>query len=201
VATVIEGGFFIIAAIIIALGFSFEHTVAQFNQVETAPAIIAVVIGVLAIAIVLIIIFRRRISDFFRTAEGEIKLKPAALAKRMLFSLVLIAVWGVIFALTLKIIGLPMTGETALTIIGLYNLSWLVGFVIIVVPAGFGVREAAILLLMGGFIYDGKLLLAIMAHRIVLIVGDVLAFLLALGYAKIAGEKQRRSNKSAPHLL
>ncbi|GAA5525681.1 hypothetical protein Maes01_02253 [Microbulbifer aestuariivivens] len=75
-------------------------------------------------------------------------------------------------------------GLTPLVLLGCgggFIIAWLVGLVTPGAPAGVGVRELVLLLLLGGLIDEGKLLTAILIGRIVTIVGD-LAFFTAVHF-------------------
>ena len=59
---------------------------------------------------------------------------------------------------------------------GAYAAAWLAGFVTPGAPAGLGVREAAILLLLGGHAAEPDLLAAVALNRVVSVSGDTIFF-------------------------
>lgn len=59
---------------------------------------------------------------------------------------------------------------------GAFVIAWLVGLVTPGAPAGVGVRELALLLLMGNAVAETDLMLAVLLGRIVTVVGDLLFF-------------------------
>jgi hypothetical protein len=60
---------------------------------------------------------------------------------------------------------------------GAYVVAWLVGLVTPGAPAGVGVRELILLLLIKGLVTDADLLMAVLLGRIVTVVGDLLFFM------------------------
>lgn len=62
------------------------------------------------------------------------------------------------------------------TIGGAYTLAWLAGLVTPGAPAGVGVREMILLLLLKGTVQEGDLLMAILLGRVVTVTGDFLFF-------------------------
>jgi len=73
--------------------------------------------------------------------------------------------------------------RTAPTIIGLYVLSWLAGFITPGAPSGLGIREAVMLMFMGAMVYEPVLLSAIVTHRALNVVGDMFSLCVGHGYS------------------
>ncbi len=63
-----------------------------------------------------------------------------------------------------------------LPVVGAYVVAWLAGLLTPGAPAGLGVRELVVLLLLGGSFAQPDLLLAVMLGRLVTVLGDVLFF-------------------------
>ena len=184
-ATVLEGAFFVIAAIIIAMLYSFDYAINELKQIDTLPMASAIVAGIVAVIALVTYLMRHRIKRFLERIGVVGVLNPLVLTKRMGVALVLTNLWGAAFVFILVLLDQPMTTSTALTVIGLFNLSWLVGFFVPIAPAGFGIREAAVLMFIGSIVNDDFLFLAIMSHRVVSILGDVGAYCIAVIYANI----------------
>lgn len=66
------------------------------------------------------------------------------------------------------------------SVCGAYVLAWLAGLVTPGAPAGVGVREAVLLLLLGGLFTPADLLVAVVLGRVVTASGDLLFYLYAL---------------------
>ncbi len=93
---------------------------------------------------------------------------------------ILLGISGCVFVAVLALVQhtalpLPMVPSIA----GAFVLGWLVGFVVPGAPAGGGIREAALLFLLGQFVVHGDLLLAIVVGRMVGVLGDALFFAIA----------------------
>ena len=185
VATLFESVFFAIGAVVVTFIFAFEHTVRELGQVDNLRIIIIIALIVLAVLAILVYIFRSQISKLFSKSDMWNAVKPSVLIKRMTAALALSIAWSATFLFVLMAIGPPMTLDVALSVLGLFMFAWLAGFIVPVAPAGLGIREAALIIFLGGIVAEEYLLLAIMAHRIVIIFSDILTYLVTLGYAKI----------------
>jgi hypothetical protein len=100
-----------------------------------------------------------------------------------LFYLAFLATSGVIFLATCKIAGGPVGMELYPAIAGAYVVAWLAGLVTPGAPAGIGVRESALIFLLGGLISDSTVLVAVLLVRAISIVGDLLFF----GFGSLLG--------------
>lgn len=70
--------------------------------------------------------------------------------------------------------GVEATPATLLRVCGAYAVAWVVGFVIVVVPAGLGAREVVLLALLAPIVpNDGAVLVVVVVSRIVLTVADI----------------------------
>jgi len=187
-ATLWEGIFAVIAAAAVALLCASGYISAVIAEVEiSATTLTATLLGIVVLLLLLAYLFRRNISIWYRklTANKQ-TMSISALFRRMIFALGMVFLWGVVFLLTLLLLGHPATPRFIFTIIGLYLFSWLVGLMIPGVPGGLGVREAALLLFMGGVADESILLPTLIIHRVNIVLGDVLAYLIAVGYAKMS---------------
>jgi hypothetical protein len=191
ISTFVEGAFIAIAAVFVAAAFSFEHSLYYIRQSEILPVLGIIALAVLAAAVPVIYGFRRRLRGFFIDLKENTKdLRPVVFAKRLLFALVLMVLWAFTFLATLILLGQPMTFNLGITVMGLYMLSWLSGFLAPGAPSGLGVREMVMLMFMAGTLNEGILISAMVMHRLLTVVGDIFAYGMALGYersGKIAG--------------
>jgi uncharacterized membrane protein YbhN (UPF0104 family) len=67
---------------------------------------------------------------------------------------------------------------------GAYVVAWLAGLVTPGAPAGIGVREIVLLLLLGSSVAEADLLLVVVLGRIVTMVGDILYFITSIMLSK-----------------
>ncbi|MCL2217953.1 MAG: hypothetical protein FWB91_13180 [Defluviitaleaceae bacterium] len=189
-STVLEGAMIAIAAILVALLLSFNYTTTYILNLYTYDIMpfIFLAVGVILLAGVLpLYIFWGKISTAVRKFMETVEiLKLSVLVKRFGVALLLMFLWGSTFMLTLRLLGQPMTSGLAVTIVGLYLLAWLAGFLTPGAPSGFGIREAVMMMFLSGLVYDDILLAALIMHRVVVMIGDVLAYCLGLAYVKFS---------------
>ena len=85
---------------------------------------------------------------------------------------------GGMFAALLALIGggSEIHLQTWLLIGGAYIIAWLAGFITPGAPAGLGIREMVLLLLLKGFVNEADLLMAVLSGRLITVTGDLLFF-------------------------
>jgi hypothetical protein len=193
-ATLLEGMFFAVAAVFVAAAFSFEHSLYYIRQSEILPLVGIIVLIVIAAAIPVVYRFRKKLADFFINLKKDTQdLRVAVMLKRLFYALVLIALWAFSFLAALMLLGQPMTFNLGIMVMGLYMLSWVAGFLTPGAPSGLGVREVVMLMFMGGTLNEGILISAMFMHRMLTVVGDVSAYGMALGYARVKRRLEREA--------
>lgn len=91
-------------------------------------------------------------------------------------------------------LGLEPTGRSLVLSVGAYALAWLVGFAVVLVPAGAGAREAVLLLLLAGRLPHAEVLVVVLLSRVLLTLVDLAlagAGLLARARASLSGRPAR----------
>jgi uncharacterized membrane protein YbhN (UPF0104 family) len=63
------------------------------------------------------------------------------------------------------------------SVLGLFILSWLIGFIMPGAPAGIGIRETMLVVVLGGLISPDMLVFSAVVLRLISIIGDVVSFL------------------------
>jgi len=186
-STVIEGALVAIAAVVIVIITAHDHALAYLRQLEPSTTLIVVLIVVVVLAGSALFSFRRKIAGGLKDMYGHVKLlSPFVLIKRFAFALLIMTLWGGTFLATLAVVGQGIAPGMAPTIIGLFLLAWLAGFLTPGAPSGAGVRELIMRMALGGIVNDTTLLSAMIMHRIVAAAGDVAVYGVAVGYARIA---------------
>ena len=79
--------------------------------------------------------------------------------------------------------------ETAGTVTSTYVIAWVLGYIVPGASGGIGIREMALLLLLGPLLGDGLVLSLAMIHRLITIIGDFLGYLIVI--------LQKRKDKGA----
>jgi len=182
-ATLIEAIFAALAALIFAglLAFGhFSYVVMQADSLIWAIAGTVVFVGTIAA-----FFFRKKLASAIRTfvkGAGGFNIRIAFWMAIRSFLIMLIM--GASFVFTLMLVGQPVTLQQFAPLMGMYILSWLLGFMIPGVPGGLGVREAAVLMIMSGAAPEYLLITAVIIHRMLSIGGDVFAYVFALLYKK-----------------
>jgi glycosyltransferase 2 family protein len=127
--------------------------------------------------------------------------RPVELAWPVLLrsTLLLVISWlafGVHFGVLVQGLGHDRAGLWLLGI-GVFALAWVAGFLVVIAPAGAGVREAVLTLGFAALLPAGAVLALAILSRVLLVVGDVL---LALGFAVTARFPlaRRRADASVP---
>lgn len=141
------------------------------------------VVGASALGLVVLVARPSIVPAVLRRAPG--RLRDLGLANARLDSLVRPTVWSalawVAYGVHLWVLTVPM-GLPALagfpTAVGAFALAWVVGFLVVFVPAGVGVREAVLVAVLAPFITAPGALAAAVLSRFLIIVAE--ACLLAL---------------------
>jgi len=187
VSTVIEGALVAVAAIVIVLVTVFDYTRERLRQTEFSAIFFVVVIAIVVVAVIAAFVFRHKIREGAKKIREHMQvLRPLVLVKRFGFALFIMILWGGTFLATLVVLGLELSPGMTPTIIGLFLLAWLAGFLTPGAPSGAGVREVILLTFMGAMVGEGIVLQAMVLHRILAAIGDVAAYGVAVGYAHIA---------------
>ena len=183
-STVLEGMIIAIAAIVIVVVTVFDHAAEYLRQVEWPDSIAVVLIIITALLGLVVFFLRHKIMLGLKKLFDHMQLlRLPVLLTRFGFGLVIMVLWGGTFLATLVVMGQDMAPGLGPTVIGLFLLAWLAGFLTPGAPSGLGVREFVMLMFMGGIVNEGILLSAMFMHRIVAAAGDVAAYGVAVGYS------------------
>ena len=189
-ATLIEGILWVVAAVILSSVYAFDHFLYYVGQLDILPIVSLIIVLTALMAVPVMYCFRSRLEKILNSIKNDTNgLLAMVLVKRLAFMLVIVSLWGFSFLATLVILGQPMAPALGITIVGLYILSWLVGFLTPGAPSGIGIREFILLMFLGGILNEDILLSAIIVHRALQIAGDILAYVTALGYAHLKNKK------------
>jgi len=85
-------------------------------------------------------------------------------------------------------LGLPLTAGTFLRCVGAFALAWVVGFLVVVVPAGLGAREVVLAAMLGGVLEPAAVIVVVLASRVLQTIGD-------LALAALGGALARRGGR------
>ena len=183
-STVVEGVIWAVVGVFIAFLYSFNHFIYYVRQSGLMTAIVIVIIIVLSLSAVALLLFQRRLAIFIKQKFNIQHLTFGAALKLFISMFLLMNLWASTFIVVLIFIGQPMTLGLSVTLMGLYILSWTVGFLTPGAPSGLLVREAVLMMFMSNTIADEVLITAIVIHRALQVLGDVLAYIYMFAYSK-----------------
>ena len=126
-------------------------------------------------------------------ATGASHFGSAQLARAFLWHVLFLSATGGMFVATFAALSEQTVPLYSLPVLGAaYVLAWLVGLVTPGAPAGLGVREAALVLMLeGGAFAPAGLLLAVLVMRCVTVVGDLIFFGLAWRWPAVGSSGPR----------
>jgi len=188
-ATVLEGTFMLLSAIVI-IAVSVSDEAVYFLRRVTIPSFVWMIAGGVALACVaLAIIFRRRMRVWRENFSDSMRnFKYVSRLKRLGTCLFIILVLAFTYLATLILLGQQVTLGMVPTVIGLYLLAWIAGFLTPGAAGGMGVREVVLLMFLGYQLNPAIVLPSAIVHRLLTIVGDVVGYVVALVYSQ-AGKK------------
>jgi hypothetical protein len=105
-------------------------------------------------------------------------------AKAFCWYVLFLSVSGSLFYCLLDLVSDGPALQAWPQIAGAFVVAWLIGLVTPGAPAGVGVRELALLILLGNSIAETDLMLAVLLGRIVTVVGDLIFFAFAFLFKK-----------------
>lgn len=130
------------------------------------------------------------------------RLKFRHLMAAYLLHVVFLLVSGSIFAIVVHTLGLEgeRIGQLMYWLCAAHVAAWLVGLLVPGAPAGLGVREATLLVLLDGLLPAGLLLVAVAVARLVNLMGDLLFFAVsALIYPRIKNTNNAVKSSGETH--
>ncbi len=85
----------------------------------------------------------------------------------------------------------PSPSTAALAVIGAYATAWVLGFLVVPLPAGVGVREFVLLALLGGTYGAAAVLAAAVVYRVITLLAELLLALITSAAAHDLGARRR----------
>ena len=183
-ATVMEGVLILLATVIVIAVSVSDEAIYYVRQVDIPSFVWIVAGGIVLVCALLAVVFRRRMGEWFgKFSNGMRNFRPLSRIKRLGTCLLIVIVLAVTYIVALMLLGQRITPDMVPTIIGLYLLAWLAGFMTPGAGGGMGVREFVLYMFLGGFLDPGIVLSSAIMHRLITIVGDVFAYGFVLVYS------------------
>ena len=186
-STLVEGILWALAALSLSVIYAFDYFVYYISQLDIMPWLALILALAILMSIPIFYRFRSQLQESLKNIRTDAK-RPfrIILLKHLFYMLIMVSFWGVSFLATLSVLGQSLTVSLAVLIVGLYILSWALGYLTPGAPSGLGIREFVLLMSLSGFISEEILLSAIVIHRALQIAGDIVAYVAAIVYAKLA---------------
>ena len=186
-ATILEIFVTLISSFVIIVLFSWNYAVEWLsdNSVSFKLIIIAAVACVLVL-LVLLLVMRRKLIEVLKKYSLLINKKNIAIYVGLIFyNVFTMLLTCSLFLLVLRSVGVVLTPSYLLVTIGLFSLSFLLGYITPGAPGGIGIREAMLTYFLGSIADSSLILAGALIFRIVSILGDVIAYLIALAIVAI----------------
>lgn len=179
-ATILEVAITLITAFMLTIIFSAQYflTVFKLLIMDYKKIVVALSVGVLVVlclGIILIYKHRRKVSDIIGvlgTRENK-----SCILQGIGLSLGTQIASGVTYILVVVTIYNDSVSLN-ISLIGIYLLAWLVGFIMPGVPGGIGIKESILILLLNGLLPKDIILVSVIIHRCLNIIAEVLAFVI-----------------------
>ena len=179
-ATIAEMLLLSIAALVTAIVFAGQHAIKWSLDNYTAHQVTIYSVFIVVVLSAGIILYRV-LSKGKTTARNIIPAKTiqfSAAIKILMVYVIYFVINGVMFILLLHSMGGELSKGLYSPVIGMYTLSWMIGFVTPGAPAGLGIREAIMSALLVGIVGAEFVISAVVIYRIITILGDVVAFIM-----------------------
>lgn len=178
--TLIEIVLQIITAFLIGVLFSARYFYEIINNFfEDNRSFLSVFVLLAMLGILLILYFgykfinKRRKQSFSNIYKNSLPVIVATI----LFYFCIFFIFGAIFFSVLSLIESNISLRYAFPVIGVYTVSWLIGFLTPGVPGGIGIREVILSGFLSGLASQETIITISVINRIVSIVGDLISFL------------------------
>jgi len=179
-ATIAEMLLLTIAALIAAITFAGQHAIKWSLDNYTAHQVILFVVLIIMVLVVGVILFG--VISKRKMAVGKIEpansIRFTAAIKFLVMYIIYFILNGVMFIILIHSLGGELSNSLILPVIGMYTLSWMIGFITPGAPAGLGIREAIMSALLFGVVEAEVVIGAVVVYRIITILGDVVAYII-----------------------
>lgn len=188
-ATLLEIIVTIISSIIIAVVFSGSYAVEWISRFAADKFIwfTVIILGVCAAVAVIVVKYKKKLVNYIGNIlnKGNIK----RFMKAVVISIVIMILNSILYFYILSILGIRLERRQYGIGIGLYSLSFVLGYITPGVPGGIGVREAVLVYFYSAFISESQILTGSIVFRIISIIGDFIALVIAMIISKFKNKE------------
>lgn len=181
VSSVIEVLGVILSAVLLSIILAYREFITTIHDMVSVKMVI-IALGICIVGCVVVIIFYKRNMRFQTMVQRILNVKFIWVMLKVMpvYSVVLVFQGLLLMLICRYVLQCELTGQQSLIIIAYYILAWVVGFVVPGAPGGIGVREMIIVMLMNGVVGEELIVVAALIHRMISILGDVVAYLVSL---------------------
>ncbi|HCT63664.1 MAG TPA: hypothetical protein DIC60_00010 [Lachnospiraceae bacterium] len=192
-ATGVEMVSLILAGGIITAICSFQDLFEYVEKININITFLCIIILCgLVMGFLIAYIFRKKIIKYLLKYKKLIsKEYIKAVLKITLLNGIRLIVNAIVFLMLLGAFNILINGDKLITVVGIFVMSWVAGFLTPGAPGGLGVREFVMSMFLGNIVAMETLLTVIMLYRIVCIFGDLMGYF----YAFIASRTLFRIQK------
>jgi len=185
-ATILENIFLCLSALIIAAACTYNNLIDYIKMARIPPYAFAAAGGAAAVLCALAVIFRRHLRKLIHKGLSILtKFNYMAMIRLLGVTVLRLLALAATYLAVLALLGQPLGLDLIIKIIGIFVLSWAIGFIVPGAPGGLGVREAILIMFLGNTLNQELLTVSAIVHRVTCIFGDLAAYGMALIYAKV----------------
>lgn len=146
--------------------------------------IIKILIVFITGVFIILVIFRVKIYNIIDKIKPNLSARKIKLCFYSILYYIASGIYtGIFYLIILKVVvDMDFSFKEAITILGAYSLSWIIGFIMPGAPGGIGVREVAITVFLSNIVNIDQILLGIIIYRFITIIGDFLGLFLTKIY-------------------
>ncbi len=177
-STLFETGSYVIVALLVTLtAWDNLKTVVSEYFSNGLPTSVFFIAGCAAVAaLVVLFVLRKKIRTALAGYSGGDFVKTLLTGMGLqLMTLMLLAAVMVLLVWYAK--GIP-SAELTGTVVSTYVIAWVLGYIVPGASGGIGIREAALLILLGPLLGDSLVSALALVHRLITIIGDFLGYLI-----------------------
>ena len=173
--------FLIFSALLVTCSFSSQFVSAKILSLLDFPTYNKLLLFFIVGIFILFILYCKNITNVFCQKYTVKQIVTLSSRIILLNSLVFLTLGGIFIFIMFSILSTTLTTSSlsAIAIIGVFSMSWLIGFLTPGAPGGIGIREAILLFLLSSDFGKVNILTAVIIHRLISIAGDCILFIVA----------------------
>ena len=183
VATIVEIVFLVTTSLLVALCFAYQYgneIIIKYDLQNTLWIIGGIAVISIPLSIILILQLKRKHKSYLQNLYEQFKKIIYKIPIFVFFYFIVYILNGLFFLVVLS----DFCGENIVIsqlgkeVIGLYALSWVLGYITPGAPGGLGIRESIMCLFLADDFTENVILSAVLVHRLLTILGDIVAFII-----------------------